>query len=68
MEYYIKCTGPQSAVCIQCGSVLNVSNDKMIGRCGRCGCTVNVEYAEKVVVKEDAPKKKEWVQMTLFSE
>ena len=68
MEYYIKCTGPQTAVCIMCGSVLNISNDKAIGRCGHCGCAMQIEYAEKVVVKEDAPKKKEWVQMMLFNE
>ena len=68
MEYFVKCTGPQTTACIKCGSVLSVSPDKMIGRCGHCGSSMQIEYAEKVVVKEDAPKKKEWVQMTLFHE
>ena len=68
MEYFVKCTGPQTTACIKCGSVLNISNDKAIGRCGHCGCAMHVEYAEKVVVKEEPPKKKDWVQMTLFTE
>ena len=68
MEYFVKCTGPQTTACIKCGAVLNISADKMIGRCGHCGCMMQVEYAEKVVVKEDTPKKKEWVQMALFNE
>lgn len=68
MEYFIKCTGPENAVCIKCGSKLNLSADKTIGRCGHCGCVMQVVYAEKVIVKENPPKKKELVQMNLFNE
>ena len=68
MSYYIKCTSSNTAECIKCGSRLNLCKEKSIGRCGHCGCVVNVTFAEKVVVKEDAPKKKEWVQMRLFNQ
>ena len=66
MRYFIKCTGPQSAVCLRCGEKLNMTGKQIVGRCGHCGCEIQVEYAERVIVKEDAPKKKEWVQMELF--
>lgn len=66
MDYFVKCTGPNSAVCIKCGSKLILSKDHTIGHCGNCGCTMHVEFVEKVIVKEDPPKKKEWEQMKLF--
>ena len=68
MNYFIKCTGPNTAVCIKCGSKLNLSRDQSVGYCGHCGCIMHVEFAEKVIVKEDPPKKKDWVQMKLFPE
>ena len=66
MDYFIKCVSPETAICIRCGSKLFLSTDQKTGRCGNCGCTMQVEFVEKVVVKEDPPKKKEWVQMELF--
>lgn len=66
MEYFIKCTGPHAAVFIKCGSKLNLSADNRIGRCGHCGCQMHIEFSERVVVKEDPPKHKEWVQQRLF--
>ena len=66
MEFFIKCTSPDSAVCLKCGSKLILSSDQKTGRCGHCGSSMQVEFAEKVVVKENPPKKKDWVQMELF--
>lgn len=66
MEYHIKCTKPEHAVCIKCGSKLFLSKDQKTGHCGNCGSLMGVEFVEKVVVHENAPKKKEWVQMSLF--
>ena len=68
MEYFVKCTGPKFAVCIKCGAVLILSKDQTKGHCGHCGTIMHVEFAEKVVVREEPPKHKEWVQMTMFSE
>ena len=67
MEYKIRCTGPATAVCVKCGSLLTLAKNNNEGHCGHCGCVVAVEFAEKVVVKEDPPKKKDWVQMSLFN-
>ena len=66
MEYIIKCISPDLAVCIRCGLKLLLSTKQKIGRCGNCGSTMQIEIVEKVVVRENPPKKKEWVQMELF--
>lgn len=68
MEYFIKCTSVDRVVCVRCGSGLLVSTDHKRGKCGHCDCTVNIEIVDKVVVREDPPKKKEWVQMSFFDE
>lgn len=66
MNYSIKCTGPDNAVCIKCASKLNLSKDQSTGYCGHCGSVMHVEFADKVNVKEDPPRRKEWIQMELF--
>ena len=67
MKYYVKCTSPERTVCVRCGASVLVSADKTRGRCGHCGCEISIEITEKVIVKEDHPKKKEWIQMALFT-